>query len=85
MEHIVADEALLSRFHGFMEPVEIRDPEGNLIGVYTPNVTPEMKAMYERAVELFDWEEIDRRRKNPGKMYTYEEVMARLRSLEQGQ
>jgi hypothetical protein len=56
----VADEELLQRLRGIVEPQEIRDANGKVIGIYTPVLTPEEQAAYARAAELFDLEELDR-------------------------
>jgi hypothetical protein len=60
MEHIVADEELECRLRGFLEPIEIRDSRGKVLGHYTPFVTPEELAAHAKASELFDLEEAER-------------------------
>jgi hypothetical protein len=82
MNYLTADQALLDRLSGIVEPVEIRAPDGKVLGRYTPELSPEERAAYDRAAELFDPEEIDRIAKEPGPVYTIEQVMEHLRSLE---
>ena len=60
MTVLTADEVLLSRLRGVFEPVEIRDPEGKLLGHYTPALTPEEAARYAKIKDLFDLEEAER-------------------------
>jgi len=36
MNQITADETLRARLHRILEPVEVRDEEGRLMGHYTP-------------------------------------------------
>ena len=60
MGFIVADDALLARLYGIVEPVEIRGPDGKVLGHYTPVLSPEQEAFYARAAELFNVEEAER-------------------------
>jgi hypothetical protein len=60
MGHIIADEELESRLRGFLEPIEIRDVHGGLLGHYTPYVSPELKEKYEKTRQLFDLDEARR-------------------------
>lgn len=43
-----------------MEPVEVRDASGRVLGHYTPVLSPEQKALQEKANALFDMEEAKR-------------------------
>ncbi len=54
MNHIIADESVLDFFLGLVEPVEVRDETGQVLGHYTPLVSPEEAALYEKAKTLFD-------------------------------
>jgi hypothetical protein len=83
MNHLTADELMLARLGGIVEPIEIRDPDGKLMGHYTPFVPPELAALYDKARKLFDPVEIERRlaeSNGPGR--TTAEVLERLRSSE---
>jgi hypothetical protein len=87
MGHIVANEELESRLRGFVEPVEIRDVEGRVLGTFTPQVSPEQREAYEKARSLFDLAEADRRSAacKAGQKRTSEQVLQRLQNLERGE
>jgi hypothetical protein len=88
MEHIVATDGMQQCLDGIVEPVEIRDSEGLLLGTFTPNVTPEQRKAYEEAAASFDLEEMRRRVaacKAGQKTRTSEQVLERLRALERGE
>ncbi|HEY7329023.1 MAG TPA: hypothetical protein VH592_15375 [Gemmataceae bacterium] len=53
MNQLTADQALLERLAGVMEPAEIRDPDGKVIGRFTP-VFADEKEKDERAAKYFD-------------------------------
>jgi hypothetical protein len=59
MNYLTADEALLDRLAGVMEPAEIRDPDGKVIGRFTP-VFADEKEKNERAAKYFDLAEAER-------------------------
>ncbi len=59
MKYLTADRALLDRLAGVMEPVEIRDPDGKVIGRFTPVFTDE-KERNERGARYFDLAEAER-------------------------
>ena len=83
MNYLTADEELLDRLRGIVEPVEIRDPDGKVLGHYTPVVSPEQRERYEKARQLFDPEEIKRRKAaEHGQGKTTAEVLEYLKSLE---
>jgi hypothetical protein len=85
MNHITADDALLARLGGIVGPVEIQDENGKVIGHYTPVRTPEEAALYEKARALFDFEEAKRvAATERDQARPTAEVIARLRSMEQG-
>jgi hypothetical protein len=85
MNYITADESLELRLRGIAEPVDIRDANGKPLGHYTPYVSPELAASYEQAKQLFDPEELERRRQSTHPGYTFEQVMEHLRSLEKAE
>jgi hypothetical protein len=84
MNYLTADQPLLERLTGIVEPVEIRDPDGNVMGTYTPALSPEEQEAYRQAAELFDHDEIDRIENDPGPVYSIEQVMEHLDSLGKG-
>lgn len=78
MNVLKADEALAARFRGVVEPLEVRDVDGAILGQYIPHVPAEIAAIYERADEIFDSRELDRCEKEGGRSYTTEEVISHL-------
>jgi hypothetical protein len=60
MNHVTADDSLRDLLRDLQEPVEIRDAQGQLLGHFTPHISPERKALYERARQLFDLDEARR-------------------------
>lgn len=82
MNVLKADETLAAYFRGVVEPFEIRDVDGALLGQYIPHVPPEIAAAYDRIRQLADPEELRRRANEPGRNYTTEEVIRYLESLE---
>jgi hypothetical protein len=59
MSYLTADNLLLDRLRGIVEPVEFRDPDGKVLGRYTPAVRPHVAAMYEKAKAFFGPEELE--------------------------
>ena len=43
MNYLIAHEAMVARLTGIVEPVEIRDPAGKVLGKFTPEVSAEVK------------------------------------------
>ena len=79
MTRVIADESLKARFKGFLEPLEIRDEEGRLLGFFQPGVVndPEVLAW---ADSVFTEERLERSRRSTVS-YTTEEVLEHLRKL----
>lgn len=82
MNHLTADQVLLERLAGVMEPVEIRDPDGKVLGTFTPALSPEEAEAYRKAAELFDPAELDRIEREGGPFYTIEQVWEHIHSME---
>jgi len=83
MNYVTADDAVLDRLSGLMEPTEIRDTNGNVLGTYVPLISTEERALYERAVQLFDPAETERRlreEENTAKR-PFSDVIKRLEAL----
>jgi hypothetical protein len=79
MGHLVADENMLTRLGGIVTPIEIRDPDGKVLGHYTPVVSPELAAMYEKAKAMIDIKEIERRlREDRGQGVSLAEIWKKL-------
>jgi len=80
---LTADQTVCAFFEGVMEPVDIRDEKGQLVGRFIPRVSAEDEAVYEMARKKYDKEEIDRRkREESASARTTAEVLHRLQQLE---
>ena len=83
MNYLTADEAMCDHLRGVLEPVEIRDEKGKLLGQYTPFVSAEERALYEKVRQRIDLTEIDRRvAAGQGQGVPLAEVIRRLESGE---
>ena len=82
MGHIVADSVLLERLTGIVEPVEIQDAEGKVVGHFAPTMSPEMVDRYTAAAKLFDLKEVDYRLRSEKGRRSTAEVLARLKEQE---
>src|SRR5262245_52867559 len=83
MNYLTADESMCDHLRGVLEPVEIRDATGKVLGVFTPHVPGEVLARYEKARKLFDPAEAERRlAEQKGQGAPFEQVMRRLEALE---
>lgn len=81
MSTITADPTLLQVLSQMKEKTEIRDPDGNLVGVYTPTTEVE-KSLIEKACMLVDRAELERRKSEEGgKGIPTAEVLRHLESL----
>jgi len=70
MNYIIADEEMVNWLRGFLEPLEIREPNGRVLGHYTPVVPSDLLEAYARAEKLFDPVETQRlseREAGPGR------------------
>ena len=81
MNHLTADQELLDRLGGVMEPIEIRDADGNLLGRYTPVFRDEKDAQ-ERAAKYFDLAAAERALANGPKGSSLAEVWERIHANE---
>ena len=83
LSYLTADENVCDFLRGVMEPVEIRDGEGKLLGLFNPHIPPEVQAQYDKAKKLFDATEIKRRKaEEQGKGSSLAEVLQRIQSRE---
>ncbi len=57
---LTADGSLQNLLQGVKETAEVRDKNGKILGHYTPVLTLEEAAWYEKAKKLFDLEEAER-------------------------
>jgi hypothetical protein len=81
MNHLTADQVLLERLAGVMEPVEIRDADGKVLGRYTPIFSGEKEAC-ERAAKYFDLAEAERTVAEESQGSSLAEVWERIRACE---
>ncbi len=79
---ITADPALKKVLGEINAVTDIRDQEGNLLGLFTPKDKAE-QLIYEKARQLFDPKELERRlREENGKGRTLEEIKKTFHVLE---
>jgi hypothetical protein len=81
MNFLTADQALLERLAGIVEPVEIRDPSGKVLGRFTP-VFADEKDMHDRVAKYFDLAEAERELAEKGQGCSLAEVWERIHALE---
>lgn len=80
---MVADEtALLEELRFFVEPVEVYDTKGKLLGLFVPANLERGKQLYAQAAARIDRAEIERRIQSKEKGVPFEEVLGRLKMLE---
>ena len=72
----------LSDLGSFVEPVEICDAEGKLLGLFVPANLERGQALHASTAEQFDWAEIERRRRSGGPEIPSAKVLGHLRALE---
>ena len=78
---LTADGPLQNLLQGVKEPAEVRDKNGKVLGHYTPVLTSEEAAEYQKLKKLFDLEEAKRVAETEKVGYTIEEVKQYLNSL----
>ncbi len=72
---ITADAALLAALRQADGPAEVRDADGNVVGIFAP-VAPE----HAKAAARTDWEELERRARSTGGR-TLKQIFQRLQTL----
>lgn len=72
---ITVDAALLATLRQADGPAEVRDADGNVVGIFAP-VAPE----HAEAAARTDWEELERRARSTGGR-TLKEIFQRLQTL----
>jgi len=77
MNHLTADQVLLDRLAGVMEPAKIRDSGGKVLGRFTP-VFSEEQERRERAEKYFDLAEAERTVAEESKGSSLPEVWERI-------
>jgi hypothetical protein len=81
MNHLTADQTLLDRLAGVMEPVEIRDPSRKVLGWFTP-VFADEGDKDERAAKYFDLAEAEPNMANGDRGSSLAEIWKRVRAGE---
>ena len=82
MSTITADPVLLSALKQMNDVTEIRDADGNVVGVFAPRITEE-SYLVEKVKGLVDFAELERRKKEEhGKGITTAELLKKLEALE---
>jgi hypothetical protein len=76
MSSVTIGQDLASTLGQLMERTEIRDSQGNLLGIFTP------QAHQKKLESLFDLEEAERIAATDKENYSLEQVKEHLRSLE---
>jgi hypothetical protein len=66
----------------FVEPVEISDANGKLIGLFVPANLERGKELYDKAATLFDPAELDRIEATEQTGRSLQEILTHLKSLE---
>lgn len=83
MVSVTADDArLLKDVRLFVEPVEVYDAKGKLLGLFVPANLERGKQMRAKVIAETDWAEIERRIDFNEKGASHEEVWCRIRQLE---
>jgi len=83
MGSLIADDTwLVKNLRGFVEPVEVYDTTGKLLGVFVPANLERAKQLHAQVMAKIDRAEIERRLQSPEKGVPFEEVRARLKLLE---
>lgn len=80
MKYITADESMRDHLHGILEPVEVRDENGKVLGVFQPCVTPELLAAYEKAKRLIDLDKVRAVTADDDKGSSLEDVWKRIKA-----
>ena len=81
MNTLTADIGLQSALGKLIEPTEIRDQEGNVVGYFTPACLDKAR-LYAEARSHFDPKEMRHRKESGEKGGTTAEVLERLQSTE---
>ncbi len=81
--HLTANESVCAFFRAILEPVDVRDESGRLLGRFIPHVPPEVTAKYEKFLQSIDLEEIERLAKEEkGLGIPLSEVWKRIHAME---
>jgi hypothetical protein len=78
MTRLIVDASLPEKLSGLVQPVELCDQTGRVLGRYFPKLDPSEYGPLEPQISK---EELERRKRDKGKTYTTAEVLAYLESL----
>lgn len=76
------DTCLLKELRLFLEPVEVYDPAGRLLGLFVPANLERGKQLYAKAAASLDHAEIKRRLESKERGVTHAEIWARIHLLQ---
>ncbi len=83
MLSLIADDTfLLKNLELFLEPVEVYDGNGKLVGLFVPANLERCKEKRERALAQIDWAEVERRRQNENGRVLLQDCLVALKKLE---
>ena len=81
--YLTATQSVCDFFRAVLEPVEVRDEEGRLLGHFTPHVPAELQAKYDKFLASIDLEEIERiAKEEKGKGIPLADVWERIHAME---
>ncbi len=78
MDQIILDARLSTKLHETIQPVELCDPSGRVLGRFVPLID---LTKWEPLTPDISEEELERRSKSTEKRYTTAEVLAHLEKL----
>jgi hypothetical protein len=82
MVALTADDTTLLKEVGlFIEPVEVYDASGKLLGLFVPANLEKAKQMQAWVAANIDWAEIERQRQSKEPCAPFQDTLARLRQL----
>jgi len=81
MDKLTIDSSLRDRLGGLQSGLELCDETGQTLGYFVPVVHDDPE-LYRRAAAQISDEELERRRREPGKRRTTQEVLERLEKME---
>jgi hypothetical protein len=79
MSLIADDNTLLKDVRLFIEPVEVYDAAGKLLGLFVPANLERCKERQAEILAKVDWAEIDRRAKSGERGVPFDHTLARLK------
>lgn len=82
MVSVTADDSVLLNIVGlFVEPVEVYDAKGKLLGLFVPANMEACKAYRDSVADEFDLQEMERLKHSTEERYPFSEVRERLQQL----